>query len=77
MPAGYYVQVGAFSDKRRALALRARVRKAGWPAQLIPKGHGLLAVAIGPYLTRKEASHKQQRILGQLHLKGYPIQYQQ
>jgi len=74
--AGYYVQVGAFGDRQRALALRDRVRQAGWPAQVIPKAHGLLGVVIGPYPSRQQASAKQQLILRQLRLKGYPIQYQ-
>jgi len=75
LPTGYYVQVGAFSDRKRAEAMQQKVRRAGWPVYIMPKAKGLLGVVIGPYPSRKQAGQQQQKILQQLKLKGYPIQH--
>lgn len=75
MPSGYYIQVGAFSDRKRAAAMQQKIHQAGWPVHVMPKARGLLGVVIGPYTSRKQAEQQQQKILQQLKLKGYPIQH--
>ena len=74
-PPGYYIQVGAFSDARRAHALQRKILRHDWPARIIEKEAGLMAVVIGPYGSHREATGKQQEILRTFKLKGYPIQY--
>ncbi len=75
LSSGYYIQVGAFSDKKRASAMQQKIQHAGWPVHIMPKAKGLLGVVIGPYPSRKQAEQQQKKILQQLKLKGYPIQH--
>ncbi|MFW6193084.1 MAG: septal ring lytic transglycosylase RlpA family protein, partial [Gemmatimonadota bacterium] len=49
------VQVGSYSERRNARAMRRRLEEAGEPARLEPGPRGLSRVVAGPYGSRRDA----------------------
>ena len=69
--AGWVVQVGSFSSEPNALALRDKLRKAGFTTQVERvqvDGAQRYRVRVGPYLERADAEKDQQQIA-----KGFPV----
>ena len=62
LPAGYYVQAGAFHSPQRAGLRLRQLKSAGWPARRVQKGEGLHAVLVGPYATRRRAEGARRRL---------------
>lgn len=70
---GYVVQIASFTDRKKALQLRDRLRKAKYTSfvESITGKHGTLyRVRVGPVIKREEADSLQAKIAKQLKLKG-------
>ena len=68
----WVVQVASFSERKKALALRDRLRKAGYTAfveSLSTKGSVLYRVRVGPVVKRSEAEDLQKKIISKFKLK--------
>lgn len=72
VPAGYYVQVGAFQDKAHAAALAKTFT--GLNVHLSSRPNGLTGVWIGPYSTRKAAEKSRDEMVKAVKLKGFIVQ---
>ena len=69
----YVVQVGSFSDRNNALALRDKLRKAGFPAfaeDVAAQGKTMVRIKVGPVLKRTEAEQIQKKLDKNLGIKG-------
>jgi DedD protein len=69
----YVVQVGSFSDRNNALALRDKLRKAGFPAfaeDVSAQGKTMVRIKVGPVLKRTEAEQIQKKLNKDLGIKG-------
>jgi len=73
LPAGWYVQVGSFSQQPNASGLRDRLKSAGYAARLQATG-STFRVLVGPSDTRGEAEKQRDRLLAKQQLKGIVIQ---
>jgi len=71
---GYYVQLGAFSEKPRAQGLVDQLKRQGWSAVIAPKPKGLHAVWAGPKSNQAEAEKLQKAIEKKLKTKGFIVQ---
>lgn len=72
----WVVQVGSFSQQDNAVALRDRLRKAGFPAfvdQATAAGSTTWRVRVGPELKRENAERLQQRLQQQMQLQGIVV----
>jgi len=75
---GWVVQVGSFSARDNALALRDRLRKKKYTAFLAPateKGKTLYRVRVGPELDRRRANVLQERLRKEMKLNGLVISH--
>lgn len=72
VPAGYYVQVGAFQDKAHAAALAKTFT--GLNVHLSSRPNGLTGVWVGPYSTRKAAEKSRDEMVKAGKLKGFIVQ---
>jgi len=69
----YVIQVGSFGERKNALALRDKLRKAGFTAYVETtkaSGKEMTRVKVGPVLKRKEAESLLQRLNKEMKLKG-------
>jgi len=69
----YVVQVGSFSDKNNALALRDKLRKAGFPAfaeNITAQGKTMVRIKVGPVLKKSEAEQMQNKLSKDLGIQG-------
>lgn len=69
----YVVQVGSFSDKNNALALRDKLRKAGFPAfaeNITAQGKTMVRIKVGPVLKKSEAEQMQSKLSKDLGIQG-------
>jgi DedD protein len=73
LPAGWYVQVGSFSQQMNASGLRDRLSSAGYDTRLQATG-STYRVLVGPSGTRKQAEQQRDKLLAKQQLKGIVIQ---
>ena len=73
LPAGWYAQVGSFSQKMNASGLRDRLKSAGYDARLQATGSSY-RVLVGPVKTRVLAEKQRDQLLASQQLKGIVIQ---
>ena len=69
----YVVQVGSFGDQKNALALRDKLRKAGFPAfteNVTAQGKTMVRIKVGPVLKRAEAEQIQKKLSKDLGIQG-------
>ncbi len=74
LASGYYVQLGAFKDQKRAQTLASRLSPT-WNTHIASRPGGMLAVWIGPYRTSKEASRYREKIASGTKLKGFVVKH--
>jgi cell division septation protein DedD len=74
LASGYYVQLGAFKDQKRAQTLFSRLSPT-WKTHIASRPNGMLAVWIGPYRTYKEASRHREKIASTAKLKGFVVKH--
>lgn len=74
LASGYYVQLGAFKDQKRARTLASRLSPT-WNTHITSRPSGMLAVWIGPYRTSKEASRYREKIASTAKLKGFVVKH--
>jgi|GEM_PF-5020887 len=74
LPAGWYVQLGSFQDKQRAIALAGKVEDKHWQSRIAPRPGGLHAVWVGPYPTRAAADKAKLNLKKDIGISGFPIQ---
>jgi len=74
LPAGWYVQVGSFSQQMNASGLRDRLKSAGYDGRLQATGSAY-RVLVGPADTRKQAEIQRDKLLAGQQLKGIVIQH--
>ena len=72
LSAGYYVQTGAFSDRKRAEQL-AKKLSSNWKTQIKKKSNNLFAVWSGPYSNSKEATAAKNSIAMRTKIKGFIV----
>lgn len=72
LSAGYYVQTGAFSDRKHAEA-QAKKLSANWKTQIKKKPNNLYAVWSGPYTNSKEATAAKNSIAMRTKIKGFIV----
>ncbi len=77
VPAGYYVQAGAFRSPQRASTRLQRLKSAGWPARRLKKKNGLHAVLIGPYSARKGAEGARKKLAAVLHIQSFILRIEE
>jgi len=70
-PAGYFVQVGAFKERKLADSLLKTLTSNGFNTRLIDRGNGMLGVWIGPEDTHKAAEKLQLELQKKLKLQGF------
>ncbi|PJA31481.1 MAG: hypothetical protein CO187_09200 [Zetaproteobacteria bacterium CG_4_9_14_3_um_filter_53_7] len=73
--AGYYVQLGAFSEKSRAQGLVDQLASSGWHAVVYQKSATLFAVWAGPESDRKAVDTLQKAIEGKMKIKGFIVHH--
>ena len=74
----WVVQVGAFGEQAKAIALRDRLRKAGFPAfveDVRVDGKRVHRVKVGPELDRTKAQSIQARLAKDLQLEGIVVSH--
>jgi cell division septation protein DedD len=71
---GYYVQLGAFKDQKRARTLFSRLSPT-WKTHIASRPNGMHAVWVGPYPTHKEASRYREKITSTTKLKGFVVKH--
>lgn len=54
-PTGYYIQVGSFKDKQRAITLAGKLQNENWPSLIVPRPDGMHGVWVGPYKAQSSA----------------------
>jgi DedD protein len=72
----YVIQVGSFGDRKNALLLRDKLRKAGFTAfveSVTSQGKVMTRVKVGPVVKRSEAEDLVQRLDKQMKLQGQII----
>jgi len=69
---GYYVQLGAFKEKQRAVALQKKLAS-HWKAILKEKANNMTAVWVGPYPNSKEAEAAKHSIALRNKMKGFIV----
>jgi len=69
---GYYVQTGAFSERKRAEAL-AKKLSTSWKTQIKKKSNNLYAVWSGPYTNSKEATAAKNSIAIRTKITGFIV----
>jgi len=74
LTSGYYVQLGAFKDQKRAQTLSSRLSPT-WKTHIASRPNGMLAVWVGPYATSKEASRYREKIASTTKLKGFVVKH--
>jgi len=70
-PAGYFVQVGAFKERKLADSLLKKLTSNGFNSRLIDRGNGMIGVWIGPEDTHKAAEKLQLELQKKLKLQGF------
>lgn len=74
----WVVQVGSFSGRENALALRQRLRTAGFATQVekvVLENGTTYRVRVGPFLQRAQADDAQRRLQGEFQLAGRVMRY--
>ena len=66
----YFIQVGAFQDKKHAQNLQKRLIKKHW-ASIIQKKKSLYAVQIGPYKNKEKASRIKKQLSDKEKMSGF------
>jgi DedD protein len=74
LPTGWYVQLGSFKDKQKAIALAGKVEDKHWQSRIAPRPGGLHAVWVGPYPTRADAEKAKLALQKDTGLSGFPVQ---
>lgn len=74
MPAGWYVQVGSFSQRMNASGLRERLKSAGHDTHLQTSGK-TYRVLVGPSDSRELAEKLRDRLLSEQQLKGLVVEH--
>lgn len=74
LASGYYVQLGAFKDQKRARTLFSRLSPT-WKTHIASRPNGMHAVWVGPYRTYKEASRYREKITSTAKLKGFVVKH--
>lgn len=76
-PNAWVVQLGSFSNEKNALALRDRLRKAGYAAYVedVPGKKDIVRVRIGPELARSKADALKDRLKKQLSQQAVVMPY--
>jgi len=69
---GYYVQTGAFTDRKRAETLMKKL-STNWKTQIKVKSNRLFAVWTGPYANSKEATAAKNSIAMRTKIKGFIV----
>ncbi|MDX8403277.1 MAG: SPOR domain-containing protein [Mariprofundaceae bacterium] len=72
LPNGYYVQLGAFKERKRAQTLQKKLA-ANWKTQLKEKSNNMIAVWAGPYKNSKEATRIKSEIITRTKIKGFIV----
>jgi len=72
LSAGYYVQTGAFSERKRAEALVKKL-STSWKTRIKKKSNNLYAVWSGPYTNEKEATAAKNSIAIRTKIKGFIV----
>ncbi len=76
----WVIQVGSFSDKNKAYAQRDKLRKSDLAAVFIEKfqhdGKLSYRVRMGPFITRKNASVINNKLLAKYNIKGLVMRYE-
>lgn len=73
-PKLWYVSVGAFRDKNKAIALTNRLKGLGFSAFMSP-GNALLSVYVGPYEYRGHAGNGMERLKELAHVEGVLVTF--
>lgn len=76
--AAWAVQLGSFSKRNNAVALRDRLQERGFPAFVRPPAMSdaeLTRVYVGPELSREEARHLSQTLTKEIRLRGLVVPY--
>jgi len=68
----YYVQIGAFRERRHAKDYMQRMRKQGWTLSIRRKKNGMYAVWVGPWPSPKLAKTAKKK-LGTQHIRGFIV----
>jgi len=71
---GYYVQLGAFKDSKRAKKLSKKLAPT-WKTHIASRPNGMIAVWVGPYKTNKEAARYRDKIASTTKLKGFVVKH--
>jgi len=74
LASGYYVQLGAFKDQKRAQTLAKKLTPA-WKTHIASRPNGMIAVWVGPYTTSKEATRYREKIASRTKLKGFVVKH--
>jgi len=74
LASGYYVQLGAFKDQKRARTLFSRLNPT-WKTHITSRPNRMFAVWVGPYPTHKEASRYREKIASTAKLKGFVVKH--
>jgi len=72
LPHGYYVQVGAFKEPKRAHTLQKKLAQ-HWKTHTKNKAGNITAVWVGPYATSKAASQTKTAIATRTKIKGFIV----
>ena len=70
-PAGYFVQVGSFKERKLADSLLKKLTDHGFNSRLVDRGNGMIGVWIGPEDNHKAAETLQQELQKRLNMKGF------
>jgi len=70
-PTGYFVQVGAFKERKLADNLLKKLTSNGFNTRLIDRSNGMIGVWIGPEDTHKAAEMLQRELQKKLKLQGF------
>jgi len=68
----YYVQIGAFRERRHARSYMKRMKKQGWMLSIQRKKNGMYAVWVGPWPTPALADLAKKK-LGTQHIRGFIV----
>jgi cell division septation protein DedD len=74
LASGYYVQLGAFKDQKRARTLSRKLSPT-WNTHIASRPGRMFAVWAGPYKTSKEASRYREKIASTAKLKGFVVKH--
>jgi len=73
---GYFIQIGAFRDSKRAKSLQAKLIKKHWRVSISPTKNHLYSVKIGAYSSKKTAQKAMLKLLHSEKIKGFITHHQ-